>query len=593
MIKRRFLLLLVFLCTIFLPITSTAQQDTIRSYPYFNGFEDLSSLDSWSNEGAFDWNIDQTTSHSYNGAPSIGSLFTDGMVNTSGTQEQRLAVIVSPVFDFDKTVPGMLSFDYRIEPNHLLSENGTLYLQLKINTNGWITLGTWSNKSNGWQKAEFDLNFSLRHLFVQGNIQIRFLAQYECCSWNTNVDFNIDNLVLQDGVPAAYSDRNIDLIEALPGTGSGPSYNSYVASNLFDDNYHSIWLETDDDATLTYTFPTEVFIDSIYLQGADREFSPEYVRIEFYNSANERVFRSIHDDVYWGYRDNEISSFDTDADQSVSRVQLRVENSSYGDQLRLREIDFIGRLKAIQPNVSILSDNTGQFRYDNSILEYTNGSSKAWLILPNDQSRVLLTVNQFDLRNGQDVLSFYDGANNRATLIGKYDTSSPPPTYISSSSGMLYIEYVTFEGFSTSSGSGFSASFRTQTSAESTYPWTQVNDTSFVLDGRLGINTPFVSDEFDLLVNGGLVADELVIESLADAPDYVFEDGYDLKTLEEVKDYIKDHGHLPEVPSAKEFEESGMSLGEMNLLLLKKIEELTLHMIRQQAEIDSLKRRRP
>ncbi|MEM8895952.1 MAG: hypothetical protein AAGC88_15320 [Bacteroidota bacterium] len=79
---------------------SIAQQDTIRSFPYFNGFEDASSLNYWSNEGAFDWSIDQSTSHPYNGSPSIGSLFADGMLNTSGTEEERTAAILSPVFAF-------------------------------------------------------------------------------------------------------------------------------------------------------------------------------------------------------------------------------------------------------------------------------------------------------------------------------------------------------------------------------------------------------------------------------------------------------------------------------------------------------------
>lgn len=47
--------------------------------------------------------------------------------------------------------------------------------------------------------------------------------------------------------------------------------------------------------------------------------------------------------------------------------------------------------------------------------------------------------------------------------------------------------------------------------------------------------------------------------------------------------------HLPEVPSAKEFERDGMAVGEMNRLLLKKIEELTLHLIEQKRDIDQVK----
>jgi hypothetical protein len=58
--------------------------------------------------------------------------------------------------------------------------------------------------------------------------------------------------------------------------------------------------------------------------------------------------------------------------------------------------------------------------------------------------------------------------------------------------------------------------------------------------------------------------------------------------LPATEQYIKEHGHLPEVPTATEVEDAGIHLGEMNALLLKKIEELTLHTIRQQKEINDL-----
>ncbi|MFC3198172.1 hypothetical protein ACFOET_11175, partial [Parapedobacter deserti] len=62
-------------------------------------------------------------------------------------------------------------------------------------------------------------------------------------------------------------------------------------------------------------------------------------------------------------------------------------------------------------------------------------------------------------------------------------------------------------------------------------------------------------------------------------PDYVFEPGYELQALADVEAYVKKHKHLPEIPSAKNIERDGLNLAEMNLLLLKKIEELTLHLI--------------
>jgi hypothetical protein len=61
--------------------------------------------------------------------------------------------------------------------------------------------------------------------------------------------------------------------------------------------------------------------------------------------------------------------------------------------------------------------------------------------------------------------------------------------------------------------------------------------------------------------------------------DYVFNDDYKLRSLSSLESFIKQNKHLPEVPSAKEVEEKGISVGDNQALLLKKIEELTLYVI--------------
>jgi hypothetical protein len=72
-------------------------------------------------------------------------------------------------------------------------------------------------------------------------------------------------------------------------------------------------------------------------------------------------------------------------------------------------------------------------------------------------------------------------------------------------------------------------------------------------------------------------------------PDYVFAEDYNLRTLEELDEYIKQNKHLPEIPSAQEIEKNGLMLAKMNIDLLKKIEELTLYSIQQNREIQILK----
>ena len=72
-------------------------------------------------------------------------------------------------------------------------------------------------------------------------------------------------------------------------------------------------------------------------------------------------------------------------------------------------------------------------------------------------------------------------------------------------------------------------------------------------------------------------------------PDYVFADDYDLLPLDELQEYITKHQHLPNIKSAQEYEAEGsMSLGEMNLILLEKVEELTLYILEQQEQIKDL-----
>ncbi len=72
-------------------------------------------------------------------------------------------------------------------------------------------------------------------------------------------------------------------------------------------------------------------------------------------------------------------------------------------------------------------------------------------------------------------------------------------------------------------------------------------------------------------------------------PDYVFEKGYQLPSLQETEKYIQVNKHLPEVPSAAEVAKEGMSLPDMNIITLKKVEELTLHLIELNKQLQQLK----
>jgi hypothetical protein len=95
-------------------------------------------------------------------------------------------------------------------------------------------------------------------------------------------------------------------------------------------------------------------------------------------------------------------------------------------------------------------------------------------------------------------------------------------------------------------------------------------------NGNLGIGIETPGEK--LSVNGNIRAREIKVET-NNWPDDVFKSDYKMPLLSETEQFIKTHGHLPDVPKAEEVETNGVPLGEMNKILLKKIEELTLHVI--------------
>ncbi|WP_350292606.1 hypothetical protein [uncultured Croceitalea sp.] len=108
------------------------------------------------------------------------------------------------------------------------------------------------------------------------------------------------------------------------------------------------------------------------------------------------------------------------------------------------------------------------------------------------------------------------------------------------------------------------------------------------VSGNVGIGTTSIPVAYALAVDGKILSEEVRVQISDSWPDYVFDKDYNLPSLSEIQKYILENGHLPNLPSAKEVEQKGIEVGNMNKLLLEKIEELTLYIINQEKRIKEL-----
>lgn len=138
----------------------------------------------------------------------------------------------------------------------------------------------------------------------------------------------------------------------------------------------------------------------------------------------------------------------------------------------------------------------------------------------------------------------------------------------------LYVKAIEIEG-ATSGGSGEGSNV-------------SLGDNLFV-NGSMGIGTTKING-YRLSVDGKIRAgDDIKVYVSSEWSDFVFKDDYKLRPLTEVEAYIKQNGHLPEIPSAASIQKDGFDLGAMDAKLLQKIEELTLYMIEMKKENEALK----
>lgn len=173
-------------------------------------------------------------------------------------------------------------------------------------------------------------------------------------------------------------------------------------------------------------------------------------------------------------------------------------------------------------------------------------------IIPND-TRTTLSIAEDD--NGNSGIEINYGGSRR----GMFNFNGTN-TFLTSSSGSLYI-------------------YR-----HSSYPFVAYSD------GNFSIGDDTKASGYRLSIHGKAIATEFTALPIVSWPDYVFEKNYPLRPLAEVKRFIDENKHLPNIPSAAQIEKEGIQLGEMSKKLMEKVEELTLYILQQQEQIEELKK---
>lgn len=220
----------------------------------------------------------------------------------------------------------------------------------------------------------------------------------------------------------------------------------------------------------------------------------------------------------------------------------------------------------------IVHSSTGNFQKNFSHADFLEGSKVSIHRNGNLGVGIMTPINKLDLRleSAYGYTARFAEANGAGIILGVNPNNDDPLSgFIGHTSSNRNIKYAVFGTgnhiFNT--GSGQSLTIHNS--------------------GKVGIGTTDFSGSHKLRVEGSIGAREIKVEANGWS-DFVFDHKYELRTLEEVESYIHRNKHLPEIPSEGEVLENGINLGEMNALLLQKIEELTLYMIDMNKKVNQL-----
>ncbi|MCX2433224.1 hypothetical protein [Pedobacter sp. GR22-10] len=217
----------------------------------------------------------------------------------------------------------------------------------------------------------------------------------------------------------------------------------------------------------------------------------------------------------------------------------------------------------LQTDGKSIVDGQASFSYGN-----TNMGGYSWTNAALNTNSIEIVNNNSTVNHSSPTLAFH-----------RYGSGGPQFRLAADGSNVLYLE---------SSGENSARSPAPYGGGPNNYFSRLYVDGFMVTAGNIGIGTSSLTEKLN--VEGKIQAREIKVEA-TNWPDYVFLQDYQLPTLTQIAKQIKLNGHLPDIPFAKEVEANGVTLGEMNKLLLKKVEELTLHLIDKEKQIENQNRR--
>ncbi len=278
--------------------------------------------------------------------------------------------------------------------------------------------------------------------------------------------------------------------------------------------------------------------------------------------------------------------------QNLVNMLLSIRNSF---SIFLISLLFVTISFDLQAQTQIVKTYTGRIKVDgNDAGIYIEAGNEDW----------------FFGRSGSDLRFNYNGDKFTFSKYGNIGIGTASPQakidIVSGSNGLKLLRFNTDRAWSfvqQGTGSNTALVLQSETDGKNfrikssdgktladfyTSQYAGANQINFVQDGgSVAIGTAANPGNYKLAVEGKIGAREIDVKTGSWA-DFVFDQDYALPGLEQVDTYIQAHHHLPDLPSEAEVLENGISLGEMQKLLLQKIEELTLYVIDQQKQIKQL-----